>query len=137
MKLENKKALISRALNVGKGRIILNTSRLAEIKEAITKQDVKDLLASGAIIVLGVKGRKVIVRRKTRRRMGSIKKKANSGKRGYIIITRKLRSYLLHLKKNEEISQENFLEFRKQIRAREFKSLGQMKERIKELEASK
>ena len=49
MKLENKKALVARALNVGKGRIIFNRKRLPEIKEAITKQDIKDLKSDGAI----------------------------------------------------------------------------------------
>lgn len=46
MKLENKKDLASRALKVGKNRIAFNKSRLTEIKEAITKQDFKDLKES-------------------------------------------------------------------------------------------
>ena len=42
-KLDRRKDLASRVLGVGKRRIIFDSSRLSEIKEAITKQDIKDL----------------------------------------------------------------------------------------------
>jgi len=41
MKLDKKKNLAKRVLNVGKERIIFVKERLSEIKEAITKQDIK------------------------------------------------------------------------------------------------
>ena len=44
MKLEGKKDLVARTLGVGKGRIVFNVQRLEEIKQAITKQDIKDLV---------------------------------------------------------------------------------------------
>ena len=43
MNLQKKKELAARTLTIGKDRIMFNTSRLDEIKEAITKQDIKDL----------------------------------------------------------------------------------------------
>ena len=75
MKLENKKDLASRALGIGKNRIVFNSERLNEVKEAITKQDIKDLLASKAIMIREIKGRKKVERSKRRRGPGSIRKK--------------------------------------------------------------
>ena len=132
MKLENKKQLASRTLQVGKNRIVFNTTRLQEIKEAITKQDIKDLLQDKAITIKQIKGTKKIVKRKTRRRLGSVKRKVNTRKKDYMTLTRKLRTYLAHLKKTKQIKQEDFENLRKQIRAKQFKSLNQLKERIKE-----
>ncbi len=131
MRLENKKALVARTLNVGKGRIAFNTTRLSEIKEAITKQDIKDLQASGAIIIKEKKGRKKVVKRSTRRRPGSVKQKVKGGKAEYIIITRKLRRYVANLKSRGQITSEESVKLRKEIRTRAFKSLAHMKERIK------
>ena len=133
MKLEKKKALIARTLNIGKGRIVLNTSRLAEIKEAITKQDIKDLFNDGVISIKEIKGRKKVIRRKTRRRAGSIRKKVKKRKKDYVRITRKLRAYLKALKNKSLITPDKFKLLRKQIRSKDFKSLGSFKERIKEI----
>ena len=49
MKLDKKRALASKVLNVGKERVIFVNTRLEEIKNAITRQDIKDLLREGAI----------------------------------------------------------------------------------------
>ena len=82
MKLEKKKELASRTLNVGKGRIAFVSSRNKEIKEAITKQDIRDLVIDGAIVIKEVKGRKKIVGRKNKRRAGKIKKSVYTTCRG-------------------------------------------------------
>lgn len=130
MKLEKKRALAARTLGVGKGRIVFNSSRLAEVKEAITKQDIKDLHASGAIIINEISGRKRIVKSKSRKRAGSHKLKIKNSKRKYIINTRKLRSHLKHLKSKNLISNDKFIELRKEIRASKLKSLSGLKERL-------
>lgn len=130
MKLDKKKNLAKRVLNVGKERIIFVKERLSEIKEAITKQDIKDLKQDGAILIKGIKGRSK-VNKKRRRNPGKIKKKVNTRKRDYIIITRKLRTYLKNIKARGEISQENFREIRKKIRNRQYGSLRSLKEHIK------
>jgi large subunit ribosomal protein L19e len=130
MKLENKRELAARALNIGKGRIVFNTQRLSEIKEAITKQDIRDLKESGAILIKEEKGRRRVVRRKTRRRAGSVKKKVKSSKRHYITLTRKLRGHLATLKSQGRISNEQFTGLRKEIKAKSFRDLSHMKEKI-------
>jgi len=57
MNLRAKKQLAANTLGVGKGRIIFVNERLEEIKEAITKQDMRNLQKDGAIIIREVKGR--------------------------------------------------------------------------------
>ncbi|MFH1425771.1 MAG: 50S ribosomal protein L19e [archaeon] len=133
MKLESKKNLAARALNVGKARIIFNTQRLLEIKEAITKQDMKDLKAAGAISIKETKGRRKIVKRKTRRRAGSIKKILNTRKQDYTKLTRKLRTFLVNMKARNKITKEEIKSLRKEIRNSSFRSLNHMKERIAQM----
>ena len=49
-------------------------------------------------------------------------------KRGYVLLTRKLRAYAQYLKSKEKISKEEYREIRKKIRARYFKSKAQLKD---------
>ena len=132
MKLEVKKALAARALKVGKNRIIFKLERLSDIKEAITKQDMRDLYADEAILIKEIRGRKKVEQRLNRRRAGSVKLKKTSGKAQYVIITRKLRSYLFYLRRTGQISKEDYSRYRKEIRARIFRSLSQLKDAVKE-----
>ncbi|MEK6825213.1 MAG: 50S ribosomal protein L19e [Nanoarchaeota archaeon] len=133
MNLEKKKILAAKTFGVGKERIVLNQTRLADIKEAITKQDIRDLFTDKAIVIKEIKGRKSSPKRTTRRRAGSIKKRVKNGKRQYIILTRKLRRHLAELKRKDLIKKENYLTLRKEIRARAFKDKNHFKERIIQL----
>lgn len=133
MNLEKKKLLARRTLKVGKERIIFLKSRLDEIKEAITKQDIKSLQESGAIIIKNVKGRKRKLKKKMKRSAGNIRKKVNKRKKEYIIMTRKLRRYITEMKKQGKITNEETIEIRKKIRNRYFKSKNYLKEYIKNL----
>lgn len=130
MNLNKKKLLAIKTLGIGKDRIIFNQQRLDEIKEAITKQDIRDLVSAGAISIREIKGQKKAVKRKNRRRAGSIRKSLRPGKRGYVIITRKLRRHIAELHDQEKISKEDYLKIRKQIRTRMFKSKSQLNEHI-------
>lgn len=129
MQLNKKKELASRALGVGKDRIIFNKERLAEVKDAITKQDMRDIMKDGGISIREIKGR-TSKKRKVRRRQGSVRKKVNKGKREYMIITRKLRAYLVELLKQNKITSEEYIKLRKEIRMSQFRSKSHMKERI-------
>lgn len=134
MNLAKKKNLAAKVLKIGKKRICFSNENLAEIKEAITKQDIKDLHKEGIIKIKPVKGRKRIKKRKTRRGPGKIKKKIRKRKQTYVKITRKLREYLKHLKKQRIISNELFLGLRKKIRMRDFKSKAHLKEYLEAME---
>ena len=133
MNLGKKKILAIKALKVGKERIAFLKSRLSEIKEAITKQDIRDLHKEGAIIVKEVKGKRKNLKRKRKRSTGKIKKKINKRKQEYVIMTRKLRKYTAAMKEQSKITREEKIDIRKKIRNRMFKSLAYLKNHIKEL----
>ncbi len=130
MKLNTKKLLAVKTLGVGKGRIVFNRERLEEIKDAITKQDIRDLIESGAIIIRENNGRRTVLRRRTRRRAGSVRKKVNQSKREYVIRTRKLRAYLVELLLHGKISKEQYKILRTQIKASIFRSKAHLKEHL-------
>jgi len=131
MNLNKKKELAARTLDVGKNRIVFVKSRLDEIKEAITKADIKQLKEEGAIIIKEVKGRKKIVKRKRKRKIGKIKKKVNKRKQDYVKLTRKLRKHIKVLKDKGKLPQGDFIDIRKKIRNKKFSSLRSLKEYIK------
>ncbi len=133
MNLRKKKELAKRTLGVGKKRIVFAESRIEDIKEAITKQDIRDLFGEKAILIKDKKGKKKVEKRKRKRKTGKIKKKINTRKQDYVILVRKLRMYVKHLKSNNKLSKEQAKNIRKKIRNKEFKSLSQLKEHIKNL----
>jgi len=133
MNLRNKKALAIKTLKVGKEKIVFLPSRINEIKEAITKQDIKDLKKEGAIVVKDAKGRKKIQRRKKARGPGKVKKKVNKRKQEYVIMTRKLRKHIAGAKKRGSLPREEIIDIRKKIKNRKFSSLKNLKGYIKGL----
>jgi len=126
--LTSRKELAAKVLGVGKNKILFDASRIDEIKEAITKQDIRDLYADGAISAKENSGRKSHVIRETRRGPGKIKRTVIDYKRDYVILVRKLRSYLEELRKQGKIDEEKFFELRQKIKAGIFKSKAHFKE---------
>jgi large subunit ribosomal protein L19e len=135
--LANKKALAARTLKVGKKRIYFNSDNFTEIKEAITKQDIRDLYSEGVIKIKPLKGRRKIKRRKTKRGPGKVKKTINRRKQTYVKITRKLRVYLKELKRIGAIENTFYIKLRKKIRMRDFKSKAHLKEYLKDHKETK
>lgn len=131
MNLRKKKQLAKKILGVGEDRIVFVKPRLDEIKEVITKQDIRDLIKEGAIIVKDKKGRKTVQKRKRKRGTGKVKMKVNRRKQDYVILTRKLRKHVHSLKVRGEISKEDYYEIRKKIRNSDFRNLAQLKEQLK------
>ena len=130
MNLAKKKNLAAKVFGVGKGRVVFIKSRLNEIKEAITKQDMRELKMDGAIKIREIKGRKTKPNEKQKKGPGKIKKNVNKRKREYMAATRKLRKYLYHIKSQGGISKEEYEDARKKIRNRFFKSKSHLKEHI-------
>jgi large subunit ribosomal protein L19e len=129
-KLDKRKELASKVLKVGKARIIFDSSKLSEIKEAITKQDIRDLYIEGIISIKPKSGRRRKEKRKTKKGSGKIKKKVKIRKQKYVKHTRKLRAYIKELKKQNKITDEDYKEIRKKIRTKAFRSKAQLKEQI-------
>ena len=134
MNLTKKKELAAKALRVGKNRIIFNQENLSEIKEAITRQDIRGLYGEGIIGIKPVKGRKKVRGRKNRRGPGKIKKKIYNRKQIYVKVTRKLRKYLILLRDKGIVDRETYWNIRKKIRMRDFKSKAGLKEYLKSVE---
>jgi len=130
MNLSKKKLLAVRTLKVGKERIMFVQSRLAEMKEAITKQDIRDLVKDGAIVIKEIKGRTKNKKRKTRRSTGNIRKKIKTRKKDYVALTKKLRVFVEHLEKSGKITKDEKKELRKRIRNKDFRSKANLKEHM-------
>lgn len=131
MKLDKKKALAAKILGVGKGRIIFVEPRLEEIKEAITKEDIRGLKADGAILVKPIRAKRSRVKRsKTLKSPGNIRKNAKNTKREYITMTRKLRKHISKLKDKNLLTKEQVSDIRKKIKNKAFKSKAQVNEFI-------
>lgn len=132
MNLNKKKELAKRTFNVGGDRIVFVESRLNDIKEAITKQDMRDLRQDKAIIIKEKKGRKKVIRKRGRS-TGNIRKKIKKRKKDYVVLTRKLRKYVLEMKNQGKISKEEVDDIRKKIRNKIFRSKSHLKEYIEGL----
>lgn len=137
MNLEKKRHLAARALGVGVNRIRFNNERLADVKEAITKQDIRDLMADGALSVREVKGRSSGRLERPRRRAGSVRVHVKKTKTTYVNFIRKTRAYLAELRKQETINSEHFKTLRKELKGRHINSKTHLKERITHLKSIK
>ncbi|MEX0932589.1 MAG: 50S ribosomal protein L19e [Candidatus Pacearchaeota archaeon] len=131
MNLDKKKKLAARTLGVGRDRIVFMSPRISDIKELITKQDVRDLKGEGAIVVKEVKGRRKNKPAIKSKGPGKVKKKVNTRKRDYVIMTRKLRAYVKGLKERKEITKEMSYDLRKKIRNKIFRSKSHLKDILK------
>ncbi len=137
MNLANKKELAKKALGIGKRRIIFTKAGSTEINEAITKNDIRDLVKEGIILIRPVSGRRKVEKRKRKRGPGKIKMTSKRRKQGYVKITRKLRAYVKSLKDSSKITKELYYELRKKIKTRAFKSQAQLKNYLMEIEKIK
>ena len=130
MNLRNKKQLAANTLGVGKKRIFFDGSRANEIKEAITKQDIKELHKEGVIKIKEKSGRRKIKKGGRKKGPGRRKRRINLRKEKYVKLTRKLRKYLYEIKKQGKINRERYWGLRKKIRAGYFKSKKNLKEHL-------
>jgi len=125
--LGRRKKLAAKVLEVGLDRIIFDNSNLEEIKEAITKQDIRDLYAAGAIKIREKIGRLQKEKRTTRRGPGKIKLIVKNKKKSYATLTRKLRAYIEELRKQGKITFEKYSQLRTKIKSGEFRDKAHIK----------
>lgn len=133
MKLDKKKTIAARVLNVGKDRVWFNPERLQEIKEAITRQDIKDLIAEKVIKIKDIRGGKKKEKRKTRRRAGRISRKIKIARKKttYVNKIRKLRKYLKIKRTEGKIGSAEYRKLRNYAKSGIFKGLKHLKEYTK------
>jgi large subunit ribosomal protein L19e len=136
MNLNTKRRLAARALGVGVNRIRFNNERLSDVQEAITKQDIRDLVADGALSVREVRGRSASKGERVRRRAGSVKHHVKPGKTTYVMFVRKMRAYLAEMRKQKTITSAQFTQLRKELKGRHINSKTHLKERITHLKTT-
>ena len=117
-------------LGVGQNKVTFDPLRLEEIKQAITKADIADLVKDRAIRARpGKQGFKKEKRKRTK--SGSVKMTVVNRKRLYVNKIRKIRSYVQEQLKIGAISKALEQDVRKYAKAGQFKNLRNVKEYIK------
>lgn len=112
MKVDTQKRIVADMFGVGRGRVWIDPNRLSEIKESITKADIKSLISDNAIKVKPVKGSSKFRIRKNKEQkrkgrqkgVGSKKGKQRKGKREWINKIRIQRRFLKELRAKDIIN---------------------------------
>ncbi len=118
-------------------KVVFDTERLAEIKEAITKTDLRALIEQGAIRRLPARGvsksriRVAHGQKSKNRKKGHGSRKGSAGARtvrktAWIKRVRLQRSYLQSLRSSKVVSNVQFVEFYKKIKGGFFRSKRHM-----------
>lgn len=136
---KTQKRIAAQLLGVSANRIWLDPNRLDEIKQAITRRDIEELIKEKAIKakpVHGVKrraGKKHDERRKKGRKRGPGRRKkiVKQRKREYVMLIRRLRSYLRALKNKGVITTNQYQKLRRLAKAGMFSSKKSVDEYIK------
>jgi len=132
------KRLASDLLKVGKSRIVFNSDKIKEIKEAITREDIKGLIVKGYISVKKKKGvsraraKKLHEQRKKGRRKGQGSRKGTKTartpkKRAWINRIRPQRAFLKLLKEKDKITHKQFRKLYKLAKGGFFRSRRHLK----------
>ncbi len=121
MKLKTQKRIAAQLLKVGTGKIWFNPEKLNEIKEAITKSDIRSLIREKTIKAkklpyqsrVGARGTKLKKKKGLRSGHGSRKGKKTarlSRKRSWIVKIRSQRAFLRLLKERNLINNKIFVD---------------------------
>ena len=132
MRLKTQKNLASRVLKVGVSRVWFDPLRMEDIKQAITRADIEDLVKERIIRIYPGK-KKSAKKTGTKRRAGSRKMRVKNRKYRYVRYIRKVRNYIEHLKERGSISDDLKWKLRGLSKAGQFRNLRHLKEHIKSL----
>lgn len=138
MNISNRKRIIASILGVGQSRIWIDPNRLGDIKQAITKEDMRGLINDGAIMLkpkVGVSKvrhrKKLIQKRKGRRKgLGSRKGKRTSRlprKKEWVMKVRLQRNLITDFKKRGVITGDVYSNLRKRVKGGFFRSIRHIK----------
>ena len=137
MMLGVQKRLAAYVLGCSKGNVVFDTERLAEIKESITKADIRALVEQGVIRKVTERGisrartRLVQAQKKKGKRKGHGSRKGSAGartnkKRTWVNKVRLQRAYLQNLRAHKIIDPARFVELYKKIKGGFFRSKRHM-----------
>ena len=129
MMLEGQRRLAAEILNVGKNKVLFDKNKLDDIKKAITRLDIKDLIKDGTIKVKArIKHKKL--KEKGRRGVGSRRMRPLRRKEKYVKKIRKLRRYAQSLVDHKIIDKKEKKILRKMAKAGELRSLRHLQEHV-------
>ncbi len=137
MKLRTQKRLGAKLLKAGKKRVKFNVEKLKEIKEAITRADVRSLIKNKIITKKQKKGissgrkKKVLAQKRKGRRSGQGKRKGtfkarNPKKRRWINKIRPQRRFLKELKNSKIITNKEYRELYLKSKGNFFRSISHL-----------
>jgi len=138
MNLRSKRLIASRILKVGMDRVWLDPSKSTEIKEAITRDDIRKLVSQGVVLVKQKKGVsrgrfRAVIKQKRKGRMdgpGSrkgIKTSRLGRKEMWVHRIRAQRQLINELLKKNVITGENYILLRKKAKGGFFRSRKHIK----------
>lgn len=139
------KRLAAELLKVGVSRVRIDPSKTEDVGSALTKDDVRRLIESGAIWAERVKGnsrgrwRELHEKRKKGHRRGYGKRKGGKKARTdedeiYVNTSRKLRTYLRFLRDQEVIDRKTYRKLYLRVKGGMFKNLSDLKRHLTELD---
>ena len=114
-------------LKCSKDRIRFDSTRLADIKEAITKTDVRALIKEGAIKSRPAGGVSRARVKSKRRGPGSIKRALKKIKQSWVTKIRPQRRYLAELRKSGEINRQEYRKLYLQAKGGLFRNVRHIK----------
>jgi len=138
MRLSSQKRLAAKVLKVGESRVQFDNSKLSEIKEAITKIDIKNLILKGFIKAKPTTGtsksraKKLKTQKRKGRRQGTGSRKGTPAsrlpkKRRWILKVRVQRGFIKVLKLKDKITNATYRNLYKRIKGNYFRSKRHIK----------
>ncbi|MFH1592540.1 MAG: 50S ribosomal protein L19e [Candidatus Woesearchaeota archaeon] len=138
MNLKNRKRVIASTLGTSKRRIVLDPSKLEDIKKAITKTDIRSLVAGKAIKIRKARGqssfrsKKLKIQKSKGMRKGAGSKKGKkysrvSAKRRWVTMIRTQRVFIRMLKTKEMIASHTYRNLYTMIKSNRFRSIRLIK----------
>jgi len=148
MQLKIQKRLAAQILRCSEKRILLDTDRLEDLKEAITKADIKTLINEEAIKEKPIKGiskvraRKIAIQKRKGRRKGAGSRKGKktarlSKKASWIRTIRLQRKFLKELRQKEIITKTTYQQLYKKSKSGFFRSKRHIKLYLEEQNLTK
>jgi large subunit ribosomal protein L19e len=136
MNLKTQKKQAAKVLKASKNRVFFDPERLEDIKEAITKTDIRGLISEGAIKKYQKKGTSHvrIVKHNSQRRKGLRKgpstrkgKKTINKKKVWMQKVRTLRAFLRELRESKLIKKETYTDLYLKVKGNYFRSKRHIK----------
>jgi len=140
--LKNQRRMASLVLDCGLDRVWLDPTKAEEISEAITREDIRGLIAEGVIKAKKVKGvsrgraRLVAEKRKYGHRKGPGSRKGKKGARTnskglWMKKIRALRRKLKEMRADESIDKKTYCRFYRKAKGGEFRNVAHLEAHLK------